>query len=134
MLLKAAEMHGLRILNPRKKQTPKPKGNPMIDQKNAPENLTDSELDEVTGGLNDHKQDKTTGKYYKWTQGDDHLNEMYLCPNCKRPVHRGFFDLFYCDPCDASWGCGYRLIPNVGAGFWAEISQEEYDRYVTYGK
>lgn len=104
----------------------------MTNKKNtAATALHDQDLDEVTGGLSDHRE--LTGKYYKWTQDDDHLNEMYLCPNCKRPVHRGFFGFFYCDPCDASWGSGYRLIPNIDSGFWAEISKEEYDHYEEYG-
>lgn len=95
----------------------------MIDQKNAPENLTDSELDEVTGGYI-FTHDKTTDKYYRWGNGDE--NKRFLCPNCKRPVHKGGWDRFYCDPCDASWYDLHRLRPNIAAGGWIEISKEEY--------
>lgn len=93
----------------------------------APEAMADSDLEEVAGGLVCY-QDKSAHKYYRWTT-DDRENEKYLCPNCGRPVHYGTGWRYYCDPCDASWLCEWRLTPNLASGLWKEISYWEYQYY-----
>ncbi len=97
-----------------------------IQEKFAAENLQDADLEQVTGGYRLY-HDRGTDKYYKWT-GENFGDNKYLCPNCKRPVHLGWWLKFYCDPCNASWMDESRLLPNYSSGLWNEITKDEFDR------
>lgn len=96
---------------------------PPNANRNDPAPIADADLAEVNGGKKYH--DESTGKYYEW-RGND-LDEKYLCPNCRRPVHFGSWLRYYCDPCNGSWLYESSLIPNIAGGSWKEITKEEYD-------
>ena len=92
--------------------------------KNQTASLNDSELGEVTGGFITY-HDSASDTYYVW-QGDATDDSKYLCPNCKRPVHFGSWLRYYCDPCNASWLKEGRLLPNLNASLWKQVSEQEY--------
>lgn len=91
------------------------------------ETVADEELADVTGGY-DKYHDDSTDKYYIWN-GNSRLSQKYLCPNCGLPVHEGLGYRYYCDPCNASWFYESPLKPNIGAGYWKEVTKREYELY-----
>lgn len=91
------------------------------------EGLADEDLADVAGGY-DKYHDESPDRYYIW-DGNSRTYAKYLCPNCRRPVHEGLGARYYCDPCDASWYIESRLVPNIGAGYWKEVSKQEYQLY-----
>lgn len=97
-----------------------------MQSKNQAAALNDTDLNEVTGGY-EYIEVASSGRYYHWT-GASHSDSKYLCPNCKRPVHRGSWSRYYCDPCDASWYNESPLIPNFSSNSWQEISEAEYEK------
>ncbi len=102
----------------------------MNDSKNmdgAAIEVADEILGEVNGGY-DKYHDSSAEKYYIWN-GNSRTAEKYLCPNCGRPVHYGSGWRYYCDPCNESWFFESSLRPNIAAGYWKEVSEEEYKLY-----
>lgn len=91
--------------------------------------LKQEELSEVNGGYNYTTVD---GKHY-WGFGTDTQNK-YICPKCGRPVHPGSLSRFYCDPCDTSWFFESQLQPNLNSGYWKEMTDEEWEDYLTQSK
>ena len=95
--------------------------------------LNDSELEDVAGG--DSKfHCSTNDKYYRYLSHEDisygkSAPGAYLCPNCRRIVHKGSWGRYYCDPCNASWYHINRLVPNMESGLWREISKDEYNDF-----
>lgn len=87
--------------------------------------LADKELGEVDGGGINKYHDESANKYYQWKGYD--IDDKYLCPNCKRPVHFGSWLRYYCDPCNGSWLYESSLVPNIAGGYWKRIAKEEYD-------
>ncbi len=102
----------------------------MADEKNlAASPIAEQDLDQVTGGYEETIHIRETDKYYRYApKNSNDKNLQYLCPNCKRPVHIGWWGRYFCDPCNASWGNLERIIPNVNGGPWEEITKEQYDK------
>lgn len=86
--------------------------------------ITDSDLAEVTGGLEELYDDRTD-KYYEWTGGYDY-DSKYLCPNCGQPVTSTIGIRYDCSRCNASWVIEKRLVPNLASGKWHEITRQQY--------
>lgn len=99
----------------------------MATKKNiAAAAVADESLAEVTGGY-DKYHDEASNRYYVWS-GKLNCSDKYLCPNCGRPVTPGFLNItFKCRPCDASWVFESPLRPNLSAGGWKEVSEEDYN-------
>ena len=100
----------------------------MENEKKLPttaQELTDEEMDKVTGGLKEYsvllRKEVTWGgiqnvyAVYEWKGTDD--NKKYLCPTCHRPVHTGSWGRYYCDPCDESWYFEGSLEMNPNGGW-----------------
>ena len=91
----------------------------------AAQELTDEEMDQVTGGADERsvlvKTEYGIGtvcktfKTYKWKGTDDY--QKYLCPRCHRPVHPGSWGRYYCDPCNESWFVENLLEMNMAGGW-----------------
>lgn len=106
-----------------------------MDEKKTPkaQELADEELERVSGGQTHFAT--TDGRYFTYIgkSGDDReylkdFNRRYCCPRCKRPVHYGVGDRYYCDACDESWYYESKLLLNLAGGLYKEVSREEYER------
>ena len=97
-----------------------------------PQQLSDSELEMATGGM-DLYHDTKNNKYYKWCGGNN-LSQKYRCPKCGRLLQGynlgtfwfTFGDIYSCDSCDENWYFESKLVLNTGDGLWQEISWEQW--------
>lgn len=95
--------------------------------------IADKDLAEVAGG-GETIYVASKNKYYRYSPNYRNMYEKYLCPNCRRPLHVGWWGRYFCDPCNASWSDVRLMIPNVDTGPWQEITKEEYDMdHFTFG-
>ncbi len=89
-----------------------------------PQNLTDAELENVTGGM-EWYQDTKEHRFFHWAGGNN-LDEKYRCPNCDRLLHYGTGWRYYCDPCNESWFYESDLTLNLGDHLWKEVSWSDW--------
>ncbi len=75
----------------------------MAENENTSNNLSDEQLDEVSGGFFNtgivevkDTRGRVVGQYFYG------VLQYWPCPNCGRPTHDGAFKL-YCDKCDGDW-------------------------------
>ncbi len=91
--------------------------------------MTDADLERVSGGLQYHAT--SSGKYYMYVGGFEHMFDCYLCPKCRVTLASTWLDLgvYRCPTCGAKYWNEKNLSDslNLSAGCWEEISKEDYD-------
>ncbi len=101
-----------------------------VQNKNQATVLNDADLEQIAGGKARPIHFSSNDTYYAWNGNDAYYGwsdeHQFLCPNCKRPVHKGTWGRWYCDPCDASWYSEESLLPDTANYNWKQITRHEY--------